>query len=160
MKQLLFGPFPALVMLVCCAVPSLVQSSLKPVEATSTPHIQSPTLSGEPHVLVLDISPGNQGEVTGSTVLRDVSFLTSAATPSIHRGKLAPASSHGMAEATVSRAAFAFLPFGILLGPSSLPKHSDGTPTESRTRDTFLLVYRPSPTLDIRCLRFLPSACR
>jgi hypothetical protein len=129
MQKLFVGTLTAAVMLVWSAVPSLAQNSFKPAEVTSTPYIQSPTLIGEPRVVVLNVALDNEGEVTGIIVVSDIPSLTSVATSSIHTWKFAPASTHGVPEASVSRVAFVFLPHGFsAVGPSSLPKHSDGNP--------------------------------
>jgi hypothetical protein len=129
MKQSFVGAFLLVVTPVSCAVPSLAQDPFKPAEVTSTPFIQSPTLSGEPRVLVLDVSLDEMGAIAGSTVVRDVPFLTSVATSSVRSWKFVPASTRSVPEASVFRVAFVFLPYGFLaVGPSSPPKHSDGTP--------------------------------
>lgn len=135
MPKLFIGTLVAAVMLVCSALPSSAQNSFKPAEVTSTPYIQSPTLIGEPRVVVLDVALDNEGVVTGITVVRGLVFLASVATSSIHTWKFTPASTQGAPEASVFRVAFVFLPHGFTaVGPSSPPKPSEGDPDRNENQ--------------------------
>jgi hypothetical protein len=127
MKQLFVGAFLAVISSVCCAVPSLAQNPFRPAQVTSAPDIQYPILSVADGVVVLDVSLDEKGTSTGTTVVRDIPSLTSAATSSIPAWKFAPASRLGKPMSSVIRVAIVFRPRAYLAaGPTFAPIPSDG----------------------------------
>src|SRR6266478_14597 len=80
------------VVLVCCAIPTLAQTPFKAPEVISATDIPYPIQSIADGVVVLDVSLDDKGAITGSTVMRDIPSLTSAATSSIRSWKFTPAS--------------------------------------------------------------------
>jgi outer membrane biosynthesis protein TonB len=115
------------VVLVCCAIPSLAQTPFTPPEVTSATDIPYPIQSIADGVVVLDVTLNDKGAITGSTVVRDVPSLTSAAISSIQSWKFTPASRQGKPESSVLRVAVVFRPRAYLAaGPAFTPIHLEG----------------------------------
>src|SRR6266850_4315294 len=66
-------------LLASCSTQSLAQVPFKPAEVISAGDIPYPIQSIANGVVVLDVSLDEKGAVTGSTVVRDIPSLTSAA---------------------------------------------------------------------------------
>jgi outer membrane biosynthesis protein TonB len=115
------------VVLVCCAIPSLAQTSFRAPEVTSVTGILYPIQSIADGVVVLDVSLNDKGAITASTVVRDIPSLTPAATSSIQSWKFTPASRQGKPEPSVVRVAVVFRPrVYFAAGPVFTPFLSEG----------------------------------
>jgi TonB family protein len=129
MKQLFVGVFLAAVMSLCSVVPIFAQIPFKPAEVISAPDIRYPILSVADGVVVLDVSLDERGASPGTTVVRDIPSLTSAATSSIPSWRFAPASRLGKPESSVIRVAVVFRPRAYLAAePHFEPIPSNGDP--------------------------------
>jgi hypothetical protein len=113
-------------------------------------------------VLLFSTSLDENGAVAGSSFMRDIPLLTSAATSSIPSWKFARASRRVKSGSSVIRVAVVFRPLSYLAadpGFSPVPPNED--PIEA-TRDTSRLAYCPFRALGIRetPLYPAPSPCR
>ena len=114
-------------LLASCSTQSLAQVPFKPAEVISAGDIPYPVQSIADGVVVLDISLDEKGAVTGSTVVRDISSLTSAATSSVQSWKFSPASMRGKPVQSLIRVAVVFRPRTYFAaGPAFTPILSEG----------------------------------
>ena len=130
MQKISVGAVVAAVVLVCCAVPSLAQAPFNPAAVRSASDIPYSIQSIADGVVVLDVSIDAKGAITGSTIVRDIPSLTSAATTAIQSWKFSPASSQGKPELSVIRVAIVFRPrsYYLAAGPTFAPILSEGDP--------------------------------
>ena len=114
-------------LLASCSTQSLAQVAFKPAEVISAGDIPYPIQSIADGVVVLDVSLDEKGAITGSTVVRDIPSLTSAATSSVQSWKFSPASMRGRPEQSLIRVAVVFRPRAYFAaGPAFTPILSEG----------------------------------
>src|SRR5882672_6466766 len=101
MQKISIGAGLVIFLLASCAIQSLAQAPFKPAEVVSAGDIPYPVQSIADGVVVLDVLLDEKGAVTGSTVVRDIPSLTSAATSSVQSWKFSPASRQGKPEQTL-----------------------------------------------------------
>jgi TonB family protein len=128
-KKISIGSAVAVVMLLCCAIPILAQAPFKPAEVTSAIDVTYPIQSIADGVVAIDVSLDQKGAITGSSVVRDIPSLTSAATSSIQSWKFSPASILGKPVPSVMRVAVVFRPRSYwAAGPDFTPISSNENP--------------------------------
>ena len=115
------------IFLASCSIQSLAQAPFKPAEVISAGDIPYPIQSIADGVVVLDVSLDEKGAITGSTVVRDIPSLTSAATSSVQSWKFSPASRQGKPVQSLIRVAVVFRPRAYFAaGPAFTPILSEG----------------------------------
>src|SRR3981189_987199 len=137
MQKISIGVGLVTFLLASCAIQSLALASFKPATVVSAGDIPYPIQSIADGVVVLDVSLDEKGAITGSTVVRDIPSLTSAATSSVQSWKFSPASMRGKPVQSLIRVAAVFRPRAYFAaGPAFTPYSRRGDRIE-RVRLTF-----------------------
>src|SRR3977135_2647218 len=148
MQKISIGAGLMIFLLASCSTQSLAQVPFKPAEVISAGDIPYPIQSIADGVVVLDVSLDEKGAITGSTVVRDIPSLTSAATSSVQSWKFSPASMRGKPEQSLIRVAVVFRPRAYFAaGPAFTPYSRRGKRIE-RIRLTFPQASFPLATLN------------
>src|ERR1700716_175665 len=110
------------ILLASCSIQSLAQAPFKPAEVISAGDIPYPVQSIADGVLGFDGSLDEKGEITKSSLMRDIPSLTSAATSSVQSWKFSPASMRGKPVQSLIRVAVVFRPRAYFAsGPAFTP---------------------------------------
>jgi outer membrane biosynthesis protein TonB len=129
MQRISIGAGIAALMLACCTISTLAQAPFKPAEVISVTDITYPIQSIADGVVVVDVSLDHKGAITGTSVVRDIPSLTSAATSSIQSWKFSPASILGKPVPSIMRVAVVFRPRSYwAAGPDFTPISSNEDP--------------------------------
>jgi TonB family protein len=110
MNTVFIGPIAAAVLLLLCPRTASGQASFKPAQVTEAHDVAIPPQSVADGVIVVDVYLNEKGTITQTSVVRDVSSLSSSAVASIESWKFAPALRQGKPEPSVMRIAVAFRP--------------------------------------------------